>query len=163
MEGDRKSYIVNNECANASESQGRDPSITSRIMSAIKGKDSKAEILFRKRLFARGVRYRKNCVKLPGTPDVVIIWAKVAVFIDGDFWHGNSWKLRGLPDLASQFPNRTDFWVAKISRNIERDKAVTKTLRGMGWKVVRFWESTVLGAPDKCVDKVVKMLEKQKT
>src|SRR5438105_4984954 len=96
------------------KSRRRDPALTSRIMAAIRSKDGKAERLFRKELCGRGIRYRKHCADLPGTPDVVLRWAKLAIFIDGDFWHGNSWKLRGLPDIASQFPTRKRYWVAKI-------------------------------------------------
>ena len=110
-------------------------------MRCIRGKDSKAELAFRRSLFARSVRFRKHYSKLPGKPDVVIVSARIAIFVDGDFWHGNSWKQRGLPCLASQFPSRTQYWVKRIERNMERDRRVTAELKNAGWTVLRFWES----------------------
>jgi DNA mismatch endonuclease (patch repair protein) len=137
----------------------RDEAVTSRIMASIRGKDGKAECRFRRALYARGIRYRKHYKRALGTPDVAIPWARVAVFIDGDFWHGNGWRLRGLPDLASLFPTRTEYWVAKITRNIERDKRYTAELERQGWTVLRFWESEVLQDVDHVVDHVVCVLE----
>ena len=137
----------------------RDKAVTSRIMSLIRGKDGKAERSFRKALYAKGVRYRKHYRRLPGTPDVAIPWAKVTVFIDGDFWHGNAWKLRGLPNLAAQFPTKTGYWVKKITRNIERDKKNSRELKRRGWIVLRFWESDILRDVDRVVDGVVSVLK----
>lgn len=136
----------------------RDPAMTSRIMSKIRGKDGKAEWKFRQALYRRGVRYRKHYKKLLGTPDIAIPWARLAIFIDGDFWHGNTWRLRGLPDLASLFPTRTDYWVAKVNKNVARDRRYTKELRRSGWIVQRFWESDILANVESVVDKVVRTL-----
>lgn len=129
----------------------RSEAVTSRIMRSIRGKDSKAEMLFRRSLFATGVRYRKHYKAVPGTPDVAIVWAKIAIFIDGDFWHGNSWRTRGLPSIESQFPNRQEYWSAKIRRNIARDKQVDAELKAKTWSVLRFWESQVLSNVEMCV------------
>lgn len=120
----------------------RDPTVTSRMMAAVRNKDSKAEWKIRRRLHAMGVRYRLHH-KIVGRPDIVFPRQRIAVFIDGDFWHGNAWRLRGLASLADLFPTRTDWWVAKITRNMERDADVTRTLRLQGWLVLRFWESDV--------------------
>lgn len=136
----------------------RSAEMTSRIMARIKSKDSRAEVMFRQSLSAIGIRYRKHHKNLPGCPDVCIVWAKVAVFIDGDFWHGNSWRLRGLPDLASQFPSRAEFWVAKLQRNMERDRKTNRELRHLGWKVLRFWESDVLRDVNAVVRKTARTL-----
>jgi DNA mismatch endonuclease (patch repair protein) len=72
----------------------------------------------------------------------------VAVFIDGDLWHGNSWRVRGLSSLEAQFPTRTEWWVSKIRRNMERDQQVNEELAAAGWTVLRFWESETLADPN---------------
>lgn len=131
----------------------RDPAITSRMMAAVKNKNSKAELLLRSTLWQRGLRFRKHA-KLIGKPDIVFPRARIAIFVDGDFWHGNAWRLRGLPNLKSLFPTRTEWWVNKITRNIERDGEVTKALRAEGWKVLRFWESAILADPQAVADAV---------
>src|SRR5688572_10251123 len=95
--------------------QRRDPAITSRMMAQVKNKDSKAELAIRRRLHAMGLRYRLH-YRIEGRPDIAFPSRRVAVFIDGDFWHGNAWKLRGLGSLAELFPTRTEWWVAKITR-----------------------------------------------
>lgn len=129
-------------------SKPRDPAVTSRIMAAVRNKDTKAEVLLRSRLWAMGLRYRKNAKDLPGRPDIVFPGPRVVVFVDGDFWHGNAWRLRGLPSLAALFPTRSDWWVAKIERNVARDRRVTAMLADLGWVVLRYWESRVLSDPD---------------
>jgi DNA mismatch endonuclease, patch repair protein len=136
----------------------RDPAVTSRIMSKIRGKDGKAECQLRRELSCRKVRYRKHYGRVLGTPDIAIPWAKVAVFIDGDFWHGNAWRLRGLPNLAALFPTRTEYWVNKITRNMKRDRAYTAKLRRLGWTVLRFWESEILKDAGRVADRVIRVL-----
>jgi DNA mismatch endonuclease, patch repair protein len=133
----------------------RDPAVTSRIMKQVRSKDSKAEMALRKQLHARGFRYRLHAKDVIGHPDLVSRKARLAVFVDGDFWHGNSWRLRGLPSLAAQFPNRTEWWVAKITRTMERDRAVTAELERRGWTVLRFWESQVFADPAGCAERVL--------
>lgn len=136
----------------------RDPSVTSRMMAAVKNKDSRAELALRRELHRRGVRYRLHARDVPGRPDIVIRRRRLAVFVDGDFWHGNSWRLRGLSSLEEQFPTRTDWWVAKISRNMQRDREVTAALENDGWRVVRLWESNVLADPVASADRVTDAL-----
>ena len=123
-------------------------------MAAVKNKGSTAELAVRRRLWANGVRYRLN-VKLPGKPDLVFPSRRVAVFIDGDLWHGNSWRVRGLPTLEAQFPNRTDWWVSKIKKNMDRDQAVNEQLRAAGWSVLRYWESEVLASPNRVTQEII--------
>jgi DNA mismatch endonuclease (patch repair protein) len=132
----------------------RDPAVTSRMMAAVRNKDSKAELALRRQLHARGLRYRLHARDVPGRPDLVIRKYRLAVFVDGDFWHGNAWRLRGLARFEDQFPSNRDFWVAKIRRNMERDQEVTAALVANGWTVVRLWESEVLASPAAAADRV---------
>ncbi|MBA2595541.1 MAG: very short patch repair endonuclease [Chloroflexia bacterium] len=116
-------------------------------MAAVRNRNSTAELAVRRRLWANGLRYRLN-VKLPGKPDLVFPARRVAVFIDGDLWHGNSWRIRGLPSIEAQFPTRTEWWVAKITRNMQRDREVNEQLILAGWAVLRYWESDALADPN---------------
>jgi len=108
----------------------------SRIMRAIRRKDTKPELLLRGALSALGLhhRYRLHRKDLPGTPDVVFPRARVAVFVDGDFWHGRRRKLPA---------NNKELWHEKFRRNRERDRRVDLELEAMGWLPLRFWESDV--------------------
>lgn len=109
-----------------------------RCMAAIKGKDTKPEMTVRKYLFSKGLRYRVNDKKLPGSPDIVLKKYGVVVFIDGCFWHGHKGcKYYRLPST------NTDFWKAKISRNIARDYVNDVELELAGWKVIRIWECDI--------------------
>ena len=112
---------------------------------AIGREETRAEVSLRRALWARGIRYRKNVGTVPGRPDVVIWWARVAVFVDGDFWHGRDWNER-LTKL--QRGANASYWVAKISANIERDRRQTAELGAAGWRVLRVWETDVLKDPD---------------
>ena len=122
-------------------------------MSAIRGKDTKPELIIRKRLWARGYRYRLHH-KIMGRPDLVFSGSRVAVFIDGDFWHGNAHRVRGLNSLEDMFPTRAEWWCAKIRRNMSRDTEVTASLEDDGWRVLRFWSSRVLEDPDAVADQI---------
>ena len=111
------------------------PEQRSRCMAAIKGKDTKPEMIVRKYLFSRGLRFRVQVRKLPGTPDIVLPKYKTAIFINGCFWHGHEGcKYFRLPK------SNVDFWREKIERNIERDRESMQALFDLGWKVVRVWE-----------------------
>jgi DNA mismatch endonuclease (patch repair protein) len=128
------------------------------MMAAVHNKDSKAEIAIRTRLFALGLRFRKHyrVATLPRrTIDIAFPGRKIAIFIDGDMWHGNAWRLRGLNSLEELFPTRTEWWVNKIKRNMERDAEINQHLEERGWKVLRFWESRVLTEPDQVVSEIV--------
>ena len=101
-------------------------------MSHIRSKDTKPELIVRKYLFARGYRYRKNCNRLPGTPDVVMRKYGVVIFIHGCFWHGHE---------DSHIPKtNTEFWRRKIERNRKRDADNKEKLKQMGWSVMTIWE-----------------------
>jgi DNA mismatch endonuclease (patch repair protein) len=120
----------------------RDPLTTSRIMSAVRNHDTGPELLLRRALHRRGLRYRLR-YPLPGRPDVVFPAARLAIFVDGDFWHGNTWRLRGAPSLEAYHRSTAngEFWLSKIRKNVARDQAVDHQLRQDGWSVVRLWES----------------------
>ena len=123
-------------------------------MASVRAKDTKPELAVRRRLWAQGYRYRTHYNGLTGKPDLVFVGPRIAVFIDGDFWHGNAWRLRGLRSLEDLFPTNTDWWVAKIRRNMERDQEVTTALERHGWTVLRFWESDVERDPDGVVNQI---------
>lgn len=133
----------------------RTPEITHKIMSAVKQKDTEPELMLRKALWHKGLRYRKNYKKLPGHPDVVFTQRKLVVFCDGDYWHGHNWAIRGLPSLEAELERYSDFWKAKILRNIERDKKINLQLVEMGWQVLRIWESDIRKDLDACVNLVI--------
>lgn len=144
--------------------QPRDPAVTSRIMSAVRAKNTRPELLLRRAVHARGGRYRLHARDVPGNPDLVVRGKKVAIFVDGDLWHGNpaEWRRRGKGDLAGLFPTRTQWWVAKIERNIRRDQEVDQELGKLGWTVLRLWASDIIADPDTAADRVMSALrEKQ--
>jgi DNA mismatch endonuclease, patch repair protein len=134
--------------------QRRDPAVTSRMMAAVKNKHSKAELTLRRELHRRGLRYRLHVPDLPGRPDLVLRRHRLVVFVDGDFWHGNAWRVRGLASFEDQFPTNKEFWTAKIHRNMRRDEEVNQALRSAGWQVIRIWESTILADPAAAADEV---------
>lgn len=117
------------------------------MMAAVRSKNTRPELALRKLLFARGLRYRVHDRRLVGRPDLVFSGAKLAVFVDGDFWHGGGWKARGLSSFEEQFPSNREFWVAKIKRNVERDRVVNAALADQGWSVFRVLESQVKKDP----------------
>lgn len=125
-------------------------------MQAVKNKDSDIELLLRKELWSRGIRYRKNVRRIYGNPDLAFIGKKVAVFCDSEFWHGFDWEHRK-DDIKS---NR-DFWIPKIERNIERDKQVTEKLENEGWIVIRFWGKEIKKDVVACADKIEQVLKER--
>ena len=130
----------------------RSPEVTYKIMSSIKSKDTRPELMLRRELWSRGLRYRVNVKILPGKPDIVFTRAKIAVFCDGDFWHGNNWAIRGMSSLDEELTGYSEFWQDKIRRNIKRDKENTEMLQLNGWKVLRFWESEIKIDLELCAD-----------
>ena len=109
-----------------------------RCMAAIKGKDTKPELIVRKYLFSRGLRFRIQVRKLPGRPDIVLPKYKTVIFVDGCFWHGHEGcKYYRLPK------SNIDFWRAKIERNTARDARNEAELRSRGWRVLRVWECDI--------------------
>lgn len=117
-------------------------------MSNIKNKDTKIEIVLRQALWKKGYRYRKNYSELPGKPDIAITKYKVAIFCDGEFFHGKDWDVLK-PQLKRG--KNSDFWINKISKNMERDEDINKELLFLGWTVIRFWGKDILKKTDECV------------
>ena len=122
-------------------------------MRRVKNKDSEIELMLRKELWARGLRYRKNVNRVFGKPDIAFFGKKVAVFCDSEFWHGHNWEER-----KKDFKSRQEFWIPKIERNIARDIEVNEKLRDQGWVVLRFWGKEIKKDPSACADKIQQAL-----
>ena len=125
-------------------------------MQNIKAKDTSIEIILRKALWNKGIRYRKNFKGLIGKPDIVLSKYKIAIFCDSEFFHGYDWDNR-----KHDFKSNQEFWIPKIERNMERDKEVTATLEEQGWKVVRFWGKEIKKNTNNCVDIILKIIESE--
>ena len=140
----------------------RTPEQISEIMRRVKATDTTPEKVYRSALRAAGLRFRKHAAELPGNPDIALASHKLAVFIDGDYWHGNQWRRRGLLRLEDQFRRTKSrgYWLRKIRGNADRDCRATAELADMGWKALRFWESDVRGRLDECVRLTVEAAER---
>lgn len=117
-------------------------------MQNIKSRDTKIEVLLRKALWQEGYRYRKNFKDLPGKPDIVLTKYKIAIFCDGEFFHGKDWEVLK-PRLEKS--NNSKYWISKISRNREHDDEINKKLLFLGWTVIRFWGNDIKNNSDECV------------
>ena len=115
-----------------------DPATRSRMMSGIRGKNTKPELLIRKALHARGFRYRLHC-DLPGKPDICLPKHRAVIFVHGCFWHGHGCHLFKWPKT------RPEFWREKIVRNTEVDRAAESRLSDDGWRVAVIWECALKG------------------
>ncbi|WOF16781.1 very short patch repair endonuclease [Methanoplanus sp. FWC-SCC4] len=123
------------------------PEQRKRNMSSIKSKDTKPEIKIRKMLWENGIRGYRIHYDLPGKPDIAFTKYKIAVFIDGCYWHK-------CPECFREPKTNTEFWMNKINGNVERDKKITKELEDSGWTVLRFWEHEVRKNPDLIIKKI---------
>ena len=112
-------------------------------MSRVHSTNGKDEVVLEKLLWHSGVRYRKNYKALPGKPDIAITKQKIAIFIDGEFWHGYNWE-----NYKHHIKSNRDYWIPKIEYNMKHDKEVNDQLKEMGWKVIRFWSKKVLKYPE---------------
>lgn len=128
-----------------------------RNMQAVKSCGSKIEMRLGRALWSRGLRYRKNNKKVFGKPDFTFKKYKVAIFCDGEFWHGKDWEIR-----KHDIGTNVSFWHKKIERSIERDKEVNCQLKKEGWTVFRFWGKEIEKELDLCVEKVVVAVNRQK-
>jgi len=131
-------------------------------MRRVHSSNTAAELLFRKALWKKGLRYSVCKTDLPGKPDIVLASRRIAIFIDGDLWHGGQWRHRGKLALEDQFRNTTSkrYWLDKIRGNIARDCKVTNALLLSGWTVMRFWESDIQNNLDHCIDATLRVVEK---
>lgn len=130
----------------------RAPETTHKIMSAVKSRDTRPELALRKELWRRKLRYRKNYKKLPGKPDIIFSRVRLAIFCDGDFWHGHNWAIRGYGSLENELQRYSKPWAEKITRNIQRDERINRELDALGWKVIRIWESDIKADVKRCAD-----------
>lgn len=119
-----------------------------KCMQRIKSKDTSIEVLLRKALWKKGYRYRKNYKALPGTPDIALTKYKIAIFCDGELFHGKDWEILR-PRLAKG--HNGEYWVKKIERNKNRDDEINKALLFQGWTVIRFWGTDIKKHTDECV------------
>lgn len=125
-------------------------------MQRVKCKNTGIEILLRKELWSRGIRYRKNVSKVIGKPDIAFLGKKVAVFCDSEFWHGYDWEHQ-----KTEFKSNQSFWIPKIERNIERDKEVNEALEAEGWVVLRFWGKEIKKDAGRCADLIIAALKEK--
>jgi DNA mismatch endonuclease, patch repair protein len=123
------------------------PEQRKRAMSRVKQNDTDLEVTIRSGLHRLGYRFRKNVRTLPGKPDVVFSKERVAVFIDGDFWHGYRF-----PEWEHKV---SDFWKNKINKNRARDRKNFRKLRRMGWVVIRIWQHEIRKTPAECVQRII--------
>jgi DNA mismatch endonuclease (patch repair protein) len=131
----------------------------SALASQVKRRNGKtgtrAEMELRRALWALGIRYRLHLKGLPGVPDLALTRARIAVFVDGDFWHGRDWERRQRRLAEGANPG---YWVAKIAYNRERDRRNDALLAGLGWRVLRLWETDILKDPQAAARRVADLL-----
>ena len=123
-------------------------------MSKIKSQNTKPELKLQKALWHLGYRYRKNVKTLPGTPDLVFSKYKLAIFVDGEFWHGYNWNEKKI-----KIKSNRDFWIPKIERNMQRDETNNILLAEQGWSVMRFWANDIKTDLENCIDRVVSHIQ----
>ena len=124
----------------------------SRAMKRVKLKNGSLEKLVQRELRGRGLRFRRHVRRLPGSPDIVFIEKKLAVFVDGDFWHG--WR------LPSWERKLSPFWRDKLRANRARDQRNFRKLRSFGWKVIRLWQHQVKRDVEQCMKRIENELSK---
>lgn len=127
-----------------------------RCMQANRSTGTKPERMLAQVLWHRGYRYRKNVRGIPGTPDICFKNRKVAVFVDGDFWHGRDWL-----QARQRIKSNKEFWFNKIERNMARDRRTDQRLKARGWRVLRFWASDVVKHLAECANRVEEVLREE--
>lgn len=126
----------------------------SRIMRAVKSKDTGMERVLRKELRKKGYKFKTNVSKLAGKPDIVFKKKKAVIFLDSCFWHGCRFHCR-MPATNAQY------WKEKIARNKKRDREINKKYKKMGWTVLRFWEHQIKKRPQEAINKIEKALKRR--
>lgn len=126
-------------------------------MSKIRNRNSKPELVLRKALWSKDIRFRLHDKSLPGTPDIVIKKYKLAIFVDGEFWHGFDWK-----NNKERIKSNRLFWIPKIERNMQKDICVNKALRDMDYVVFRFWTQDILKNLPTVINQIELFLETRK-
>lgn len=128
----------------------------SKRMKALSHKKSKAESVLAKALWHRGYRYRLNYKQLPGTPDIAITKYKIAIFVDGEFWHGKDFEKNKL-----KLKNNKTYWIEKIGENIQRDIKNDRLLRQMDWIPIHFWSKEVTDYTELCIKEIQEWISLQ--
>ena len=128
------------------------PEISKR-MKALSHKKSKVESILAKALWHKGYRYRLNYKDLPGTPDIALTKYKIAIFVDGEFWHGKDFE-----KTKEKLKNNKDYWIEKIEENIQRDKRNDNLLRQMEWIPLHFWGREVIQYPELCIEEILETI-----
>lgn len=141
----------------------RTPEEVSEVMRKVHSYDTAPEVALQSVLREHGVEYEVHLSDLPGKPDIVLTKNRVAVFVDGEFWHGMQWRRRRHVALEEQFreSRNREYWLKKIRRNMQRDCSNTSKLLKQGWKVIRFWERDVLRNPEKCAEMTIQLCDTQ--
>lgn len=124
-----------------------------QLMSKVRNRDTDIERQLCSLLWHNNLRYRKH-YKITGRPDIAFPGLKIAVFCDGDFWHGRQFAREG--------KKYNDFWFEKISQNIKRDRFVTRNLEKRGWKVIRFWKDEIKNQPSNCLTTILQTIHERK-
>ncbi len=128
-------------------------------MKHIRSKGTEIERILRKALWKEGIRYRKNYKELPGKPDIAITKYKIAVFCDGEFFHGKNWdQLRE----KLVYSSNSQYWIEKIQRNINRDLEVERAIQAKGWIVIRFWGKDIKKDVKACVEVIKETIQELK-
>ena len=128
---------------------------TSKRMANVKLKRGEAEMSLASGLWEKGFRYRLNYKKLPGSPDIAILKYNIAIFVDGEFWHGFDWENR-----KPKLNRNREYWIEKIEENMERDKRVDAQLFALGWMPIHFWSKEVKRDLDSCIVKIENLFKK---
>lgn len=127
---------------------------TRKCMAHVHLRNGSAETSLAKTLWHEGIRYRLNYKKLPGSPDIAITSCKIAVFVDGEFWHGYDWGTR-----KPKLNRNREYWIEKIEENIARDTRNDNALTNMGWVVLHFGEKEISHNLSKCVNRIISAME----
>ena len=128
------------------------------LMRRIKSSNTSPEIILRKNLRANGISFGIGDFGLPGHPDIIIKKHKLAIFIDGEFWHGYKWR-----EKKSRLKANRAYWIPKIEKTILRDRKNNKILKKTGWKVIRLWQHQINEDLPKCIKQIInKMPDSQK-
>lgn len=129
---------------------------TRKRMSKVKLKGGKAETLLAKALWHKGYRYRKNDKRLPGSPDIAILRHRIAIFVDGEFWHGKDWETR-----KGRLKHNREYWIEKIEENMTRDFRNNQLLTLAGWIPIHFLEKEVIKNLPDCVAEIEEIIIEQ--
>ena len=126
-------------------------------MSRIRGTGTSIERMLSHALWHRGLRFRKNSRYVYGHPDISVKKYRIAIFCDGDFWHGYDWENR-----QADIKSNRDYWIPKIERNIAKDTEVNHALEAMGWTVIRIWEHEIRRDLDGVADMIMRLIDERR-